>query len=91
MYTSGADDLYLYATQCHVTHRHTRNPGEQSEKTGTENGTAPIRHGRVSDALSHTQHRLSLQEQVQPVCKIQGIQGSTKKDRFILDLDNRRR
>ena len=49
-------------------------PEEQSEITGTENGTAPIRHGKVGDALSHTQHRLSVKEQVQPVCKNEGIQ-----------------
>ena len=91
MYTSDADDLYHDATQCLVTHRHTRHAAEQSEKTGTENRVAPIRNGRVGDALSHTQHRLSVQEQVRPVCKNVGIQGSTNKDRFIINHDNRRR
>jgi len=61
----------------------THDPAEQSERMGTENGTPSLRHGRVGDALSHTQHRLSVQEHVQPVCKNEGIQGSTKEDSFI--------
>jgi hypothetical protein len=91
IYTSDADDLYHYATQCHVTHRHTPRPVEQSQKTVKENVNAPIQHGRLGDALSHTQHRLSVQEQVQPVCKDEVIHGSKNKDKFIINLDYRRR
>ena len=47
----------------------THDPADQSEKPGTENGTASLRHGRAGDALSHTQHRPSVQEQVQRVSK----------------------
>ena len=89
MYTSGADDLYHYATQCHVTQRHTKPSAEQLKFTGMENGSAPIRHGRIRDTLSHIQHRITVQEQVQPVCKNEGIQVSTNKDRLINNHNNR--
>ena len=32
MYTSNADDVYRYSTQCLVTHRHKQHSAEQSEK-----------------------------------------------------------